>query len=259
MIFSQANNSKLGILGTKAPEVSKSDLPLFVQQQKNNCNFLLRVADNSQVMDDTGDAARIASNNFKNTSNQTDWMPLSDHPQNSSAQRTMTGLVIGSLTNPNYNTGDLRSASYRSTDATNSSHDAGLSPDAGASNRPTPNSNASSDTRSNQHPGQGNQSSLTSYETSPSTSNQNISNTPSDSRSMSGFFSGNPDYSNIGPTGLTPDTSYNMAETPDLPQGWESSQTTGLTPVGEGVFRHLMALSSVEPLEAMDLNWEGGS
>ncbi|RDW88831.1 hypothetical protein BP6252_00863 [Coleophoma cylindrospora] len=253
------SNDKLGMSGTNAPTSGTSNLPPFISQQKNECNFL-RVLDDSQAMDDPAEDIGIASNGLKNTSDHSDWMPLPDHSQNRNlgAQRTITGLVVGSLTNPTYDPANVSGTSYRPSDTTSSSHDAGLSPDTTASNRPTPNSNASSDTRPNQHRGQGNQSSITSYDTSPSTSNQAMVNTP-DNRSMSSFFSGNPDYSTMGQTGLTPDANFNMAETTDLPQGWENSQPTGLTPVGEGVFRHLMVLSSVEPLEAMDLNWEGGS
>jgi hypothetical protein len=78
---------------------------------------------------------------------------------------------------------------------------------------------------------------------------------------MSSFFSTQPDYSSIPATGLTPDNNFSMPETPgrsfDVPSGWEmSNQTTGLTPVGEGVFRTLMGLGSMDP---MDLGWEGGS
>jgi hypothetical protein len=71
---------------------------------------------------------------------------------------------------------------------------------------------------------------------------------------MSSFFSTQPDYSNIVPTGLTPDNTFTMPETPDrsfdVPSGWEmnNQQTTGLTPVGEGVFRTLMGLGPMDPM-----------
>jgi len=80
---------------------------------------------------------------------------------------------------------------------------------------------------------------------------------------MSSFFSGNPDYSSIPATGMTPDANFSMPETPGrdfaVPTGWEmSGQTTGLTPVGEGVFRHLMGLGPMGQMDPMDLeSWEG--
>jgi len=77
---------------------------------------------------------------------------------------------------------------------------------------------------------------------------------------MSSFFSTQPYYSSI-PVGLTPDNTFSMPETSsrsfNVPSGWEmNNQTTGLTPVGEGVFRTLMGLG---PMDPMDLGWEGGS
>lgn len=77
---------------------------------------------------------------------------------------------------------------------------------------------------------------------------------------MDAFFATQPDYSSTNPPGLTPDP-FNMPETPGrdfpIPNGWEmSQQTTGLTPVGEGMFRQLMGLG---PMDPMDLGWEGGS
>ena len=71
---------------------------------------------------------------------------------------------------------------------------------------------------------------------------------------MGSFFQGTTDFSNIQSSGLTPDnTTFSMAETPgrqfEVP-GWEMSntQTTGLTPVGEGVFRQLMGLGPMDPM-----------
>ena len=57
---------------------------------------------------------------------------------------------------------------------------------------------------------------------------------------------------------MTPDSNaFSMPETPgrafDVPSGWEmnnqmNGQTTGLTPVGEGVFRHLLGLGPMDPM-----------
>jgi hypothetical protein len=129
--------------------------------------------------------------------------------------------------------------------------DTGLSPDTqSSSNRPTPNS-GSSDSRSSLRPGQ-QSSGSGSYETSPAASASRLPAT--DGRAMSSFFATQPDYSNISSTGMTPDNNaFVMPETPgrgfDVPPGWEmSQQTTGLTPVGEGVFRQLMGLSPMDPM-----------
>jgi len=78
---------------------------------------------------------------------------------------------------------------------------------------------------------------------------------------MSSFFASQPDYREIPSSGLTPENTFTLPETPGrdypVPSGWEmSQQTTGLTPVGEGVYRQLMGLG---PMDPMDLGWEGGS
>jgi len=191
---------------------------------------------------------------------QTNWMPLPDHAATDSGnevQRNLQGLAIGDIhRSAAYGSGDLHS--YGNSDSSNGA-DTGLSPDTtqSSSNRPTPNASTPSDSRPNLKQGQSN-SGAVSYETSPASSHQN--RPPADSRSMSSFFSTQPDYSNIPSTGMTPD--FSMPETPgrgfEVPHGWEMSNqpTSGLTPVGEGVFRQLLGLG---PMDAMDIAWEGGS
>ena len=196
---------------------------------------------------------------------QANWMPLPEHRREQTGepgaevQRTLQGLAIGILPQTNYRAGDLNSNGYGNSDSSNTG-DTSLSPDTGhsASNRPTPNSTTPSDTRPGLQPGT-NTSGGPSYETSPVASHQRVPTT--DGRSMSSFFTTQPDYSSIPATGFTPDNAFTMPETPGkdfpVPSGWEmSAQTTGLTPVGEGVFRHLMELGQMDP---MDLGWEGGS
>ncbi|KAH6719173.1 fungal-specific transcription factor domain-containing protein [Leptodontidium sp. MPI-SDFR-AT-0119] len=185
---------------------------------------------------------------------QTNWMPLPDHPPADSGhevQRTLQGLAIGEVRRPApYGSGDVNS--YGRSESSNGA-DTGLSPDTAnsSSNRPTPNASTPSDSRPNLQPGQSN-SGAASYETSPASSHQN--RPAVDSRSMSAFFSTQPDYGNIPATGMTPDNTFTMPETPgrgfDVPSGWEMSNqgTTGLTPVGEGVFRQLLGLG---PMDAM--------
>jgi len=194
---------------------------------------------------------------------QPNWMPITDHPpgeHGQDVQRTLQGLAIGtsSLSRPNYGTGDMNSTGYANENS--NSADTGLSPDTAhsSSNRPTPNSTTPSEPRSNLQPGSN--SGGSSYETSPASSHQARQPT-ADGRSMNSFFATQPDYSGISASGLTPENSFTMPETPGrdfpLPNGWEmSQQTTGLTPVGEGVFRQLMGLG---PMDPMDLGWEGGS
>ncbi|CZS90503.1 related to Zn(II)2Cys6 transcriptional activator [Rhynchosporium graminicola] len=192
---------------------------------------------------------------------QSSWMPLPDHPAADSGQgvrRTLQGLVINESRRPaTFVSLDL---SYGNSESSTGA-DMGISPDTtnSSSNRPTPNASTPSDSRLNRQSGQSN-SGAPSFEASPNATHQNLPT--SDSRSMSAFFSTAPDYGNIPATGLTPDNTFSMPETPgrefDVPAGWEMSnqQTSGLTPVGEGVFRHLMGLG---PMDAMDLAWEGGS
>jgi hypothetical protein len=176
---------------------------------------------------------------------QQDWMHIGVgnnlHPSGPDVQHGMQALALGS--------------GYGTTE-NGISTDTGLSPDSN-SNRLTPNSTTSSESRVNPQSAHNN-SGITSYETSPASSSQ----PRTESRMMSAFFSGQPDYNDIPSTGMTPDSNaYHMPETPgrdfSIPAGWEmGQQNTGMTPVGEGVFRQLMGLG---PLDPMDLGWEGGS
>jgi hypothetical protein len=71
---------------------------------------------------------------------------------------------------------------------------------------------------------------------------------------------GTHDHRTIPTTGLTPDNTFSMPATPGrdfAPPGWETNgQTTGFTPIGEGVFRQLYGLGPLDPMP-MDLGWEG--
>lgn len=207
------------------------------------------------------DPASAESANARTDSfgDQPNWMPIDSQlsaEQGQNVQRNLQGLAIGDMASINITT-----ASYLNREMNNSSGygnsessttaDTGLTPDTAnsASNRPTPNASTPSDTRPSLKPGQS--SGGPSYESSPATSNQRIPST--DGRAMGSFFASQPDYSNITATGLTPDNTFTMPETPgrsfDVPSGWEmSNQTTGLTPVGEGVFRTLMGLGPMDPM-----------
>jgi hypothetical protein len=213
--------------------------------------------------------ASAGSANARNDSfgDQPNWMPIDSQlptDQGQEVQRNLQGLAIGSMASISITTGSYRNSEMNNNSGYGNSEssataDSRLSPDTAnsTSNRPTPNASTPSDTRPSLQPGQ--TSGGTSYETSPASSHQRLPTT--DGRTLGSFFSTQPDYSNIPASGLTPDNTFTMPETPgrsfDVPSGWEmSNQTTGLTPVGEGVFRQLMGLG---PMDPMDIGWEGGS
>jgi hypothetical protein len=191
---------------------------------------------------------------------QLNWLPLSNNQTETQGQevhRTLQGLVLGSRSSYGGPV-DSSSTGYGNSGSSNGA-ESGLSPDTGhsSSNRPTPNSTTPSETRANVQAGQ-NSSRGTSYETSPASAHQARVPT-TDGRAFGSFFSSQPDYSSIPATGLTPENTFSMPETPgrDLSTpGWDmSGQTTGLTPIGDGVFRHLYGLGPMGDLP-MDLGWE---
>jgi hypothetical protein len=207
------------------------------------------------------DPTSAESTNARNDSfgDQPNWMPIDSQlsaDQGQNVQRNLQGLAIGdmasiSIPTSNYLNRELNNSSGYGNSESSTTADTGLSPDTtnSASNRPTPNASTPSDTRPSLKQGQN--SGGASYETSPATSNQRLPTT--DGRALGSFFSTQPDYSNITASGLTPDNTFTMPETPgrsfDIPSGWEmSNQTTGLTPVGEGVFRTLMGLGPMDPM-----------
>lgn len=196
----------------------------------------------------------VPSDHMHTIGDLSDWMPLPEHTnalKGHEVQRTLQGLAIGEIQQP---AGfDMNSTSYGNSGSSNDT-DTGMSPSTNStSNRPTPNDSTSSDSRTKSNAGQ-NSSGRASYETSPDVSD-NTRLPATDGRAFSSFFSTQPDYSATLPsTGLTPDNTFSMPDTPgrgfDVPSGWEMSNqgTTGLTPVGEGVFRQLLGLG---PMDAM--------
>lgn len=278
------SDDNLGISSARAPQLGpQTTTTAGGIRVQNQCNFL-RISDDINPMDDNSPTGPTAtSNDFRSESDpaaaesanarndsfgdQPNWMPIdsqlsSDQGQN--VQRNLQGLAIEdmasiSITTANYLNREMNNGSGYGNSESNTTADSGLSPDTAnsTSNRPTPSASTPSDTRPSLQPGQ--TSGGKSYETSPASSNQRLPT--ADGRALGSFFSTQPDYSNIPSTGLTPDNTFTMPETPgrsfDVPSGWEmSNQTTGLTPVGEGVFRTLMGLG---PMDPMDIGWEGGS
>jgi len=186
------------------------------------------------------------------------WLNFSPTGQGQEVQQNMETLAIDSLQTQRVS--DLSSgSSYMNSEGSNSASggsggDAGLSPDTqqSNSNRPTPKSSTPSDSRLNLQAGQTG-SAGTSYETSPASSHNVQVPREGDHRIMDSFFSGQPDFSNIPSTGLTPGNQFSMPETPGREfggsSGWElNGQTNSLTPVGEGVLRQLMGLGPLDPM-----------
>lgn len=231
----------------------------------NECNYM-RISRISEISVDpnstkvpSGDpdppSASSAIGRTETAGEGSDWINFQSHQpteQGRDAQHNLQNLAIGSL--PTQRITEISSAGgsnyMNTTDGSNNGGDSGLSPDTqhSNSNRPTPNSTTPSESRSNLQPG-ATGSGGTSYETSPASSH-NARAPSADGRSMSSFFNGQPDYSNIPSTGLTPGGQFSMPETPgrdfDVPNGWD--QTNGLTPVGEGVLRQLMGLGPLDPM-----------
>lgn len=223
------------------------------------CNFI-RISNEICVVDETNPTqgnlqseptSATGTDSFNRSTNWTAAPAVGDND----VQRTLTGLSLGNLaTNPYPPNQDGSGTGGYMNSETSQSMDTGHSPSTtqSSSNRPTPNSSTDSEPRQNK-PGQ--QSTRNgSFEISPTDTGSR--GPVADTRAMSSFFQGQPDYTDISATGMTPDNGngvFAMPETPgrgfDVPPGWEmSGQTTGLTPVGEGVFRQLMGLSPMDPM-----------
>lgn len=263
-VFAYSDDS-LGIASAKPPKIGQSSDGPPHGILGNDCNFM-RLARDVPVVDEAS-PTRTNSQSEPASATRTDSFANGrgnwDNPASGSGpdvQRTLQGLALGDIPNNPYSLDrGPGTGGYVNSEAS-ASNDTGLSPDTtqSTSNRPTPNSSTTSDSRPNLQPGHG--SGSASFETSPAASG-GARLPATDGRSMSSFFANQPDYSGISSTGMTPDSNaFVMPETPgrgfDVPPGWEmSQQSTGLTPVGEGVFRQLMGLG---PMDPMDIGWEGG-
>ncbi|KAH6678397.1 fungal-specific transcription factor domain-containing protein [Halenospora varia] len=263
------SDDNLGLSSAKMPNMGgapRSVTTGFPPNGRNECMFLSVLDDeipSPSKENPTPDTATVRNAPAAEGAN---WTPFEAPHSNTNrvnsqqeVHRTLEGLAIASGSQSHYGTNN--SSSYINSESSNNGADSGLSPDTAnsASNRPTPNSTTPSDSRPNLQPGQNN-SGGTSYETSPASSH-NPALPVTDGRALNSYFPGNADFSNLSSTGMTPDGGFTMPETPgrtfEVPAGWENiQQTTGLTPVGEGVFRQLMGLG---PMDPMDLGWEGSS
>jgi hypothetical protein len=195
----------------------------------------------------------IGSANAQTREEQT-WLPYTaSQTQGKNVQRTLQDLAISPMDALPQRAGDTTSGSSYVNSGSSNGADTGLSPDTSHSNsnRPTPSASTPSESLSSLQARPTNSGSA-SFETSPASTHARAPTTTADGRSMQAFFSGQPDYNGIQPTGLTPDNNFSLPETPgrqfDVPSGWEMSNQSNLTPVGEGVFRHLMGLGSMDPM-----------
>jgi hypothetical protein len=212
------------------------------QQPRNECTYM-RLSDEIQeeAPTATGPVAS-ASNNQNYSDHSLDSTYGTGTDQGSNVRDALGNLAIhttpalfDTFNNPNNNVNG--GSSYNGGDL-------GLSPDTAnsSSNRPTPSSTTPSDSRPNLQSNRA-KSANGSHETSPL---PHPSNDPNRHGPMDPFFPGQGGFSSISGTGMTPENTY----VPDVP-GWENishNQTTGLTPVGEGVFRQLMGLGPMDPM-----------
>ena len=210
----------------------------------NECIFIARI----QEEDGTSSSVDVQAIDFSPPAEASpDWGHVQAHNRQD-MQRSIQGLVIGSA----YGSDNMGNGNYN----TNKNHDGsnststGRSPDTN-SNRPTPSSTTASDSLGQNR--QPNNQSNSSYESSPAASTHLNQQLPKHPTNANSYFTTNADY-NTTSTGLTPDNgngngAFGLPETPggtfEVPAGWEQ-QGTAMTPIGEGVFRHLMGLGPME-------------
>ncbi|KAJ5047349.1 uncharacterized protein L3040_003176 [Drepanopeziza brunnea f. sp. 'multigermtubi'] len=269
----------LGISSAEMPKIGQgpNGLPNTFRKPGGECNFMRIPEGAGNPMDDVSstkdpndfrrgsepNSAGPSNSNANHFGDQTNWMPLPDHPPTdtgNAVQQTLQGLATGEIHRSTAYGPGLSNNRFGNSESSNGV-DTGLSPGTAisSSNRPTPIASTPSDSLSNLQPGQ---SDSTSYETSAAATHLSKHLPGSDTRTMQGFSPNQQVYNGIAATGMTPDGTFGMTATPrrgfDLQSSWEMSSQpiTGLTPVGEGVFRQLLGLG---PMDAMDLGWEGGS
>lgn len=208
----------------------------------DQCNFI-KIVDND---DSPGEAPGLDGN----------WLGGTNLPNGEVHPAGMQGVLQGlsqentGLLFDNTASGHSQMSSFGQSSSSNNV-DLDLSSDQNHSDRPTP----SSSTASSLQPGQNQQgrphSGRSSFDASPASSHQ-----PGDpTRAANAFFNHTPDFANVGPTGMTPGSTFSLPATPrdfTVSNGWEMSNQ-GLTPVGEGVFQQLMGMGP------MDMAWDGTS
>ncbi|KAI6713424.1 fungal specific transcription factor domain-containing protein [Diplocarpon mali] len=263
------SEDNLGISSAKMPKIGQgpNGLPNTFRNFQGECNYMRIMNENGNAMDDTSatgasnskiDFRRESaggSNHQRDGFGEANWIPLPDHSPtdttNEVRQNPKALAIGGNRQSAVHGSGDLNSSGYGHSESSNAAETRlSLGTTRSSSNRPTPNVSTPSDSRPNLQPGHSGSGSA-SYETSPA------ANLPkhllgSDSSILQAFFADQPEYSSIPRTGLTPSSAMSMPETPecafDVAAEWEVSNqpTTGLTPVGDGVFRQLLGLGPLD-------------
>ncbi len=209
----------------------------------DQCNFL-KIIDNDDSPGKTPglDADWLGGTSLRNSE---------VHPV--SMQGVLQGLSQGNAgqmyDNPGSSHGQM--GGYGQSNSANNV-DLDLSSDQNHSDRPTPSSSTASSLQPGQNQPGRSHSERSSFDASPVSSHQPQGDT---SRAANAFFNHTPDFANVGPTGMTPGSTFSLPATPrdfTVPNGWEMSNQ-GLTPVGEGVFQQLMGMGP------MDMAWDGST
>ncbi|KAI1845643.1 hypothetical protein JX266_008254 [Neoarthrinium moseri] len=237
---------------------------------KNDCHFTKLVDDDGNpatapdLVTPSGTSGAQAPTGF-DSSNQS-WMTGEPQSQQLPTRERSTGpdaassgmhpsLFHNAPASTRYTPGFVDSQSSGTADMSVSPH-----PES-ASSRPTPNSSSASENR-NAASGALPNSGQTSFDASPVGGQQPLGTQAELDAATAAFFSDANNFSmQTSGTGMTPGRSFVMPDSSGngygLPEGWNimTQQTTGMTPVAEGVLRHLM---DMPPMDAMDLGWDSG-
>jgi hypothetical protein len=232
---------------------------------KDNCDFLKPSGDdgNPTGRPDIVESGQNSGSQGTNGYDSARW--LSSEQQQLPTRERSTGPDSGS----NVMIPPMMFANHRVTPnggyvdtQSNGTNDMSVSPHPD-SNRPTPNSSSASEQRNNSTSAPSRpvtDSGRTSYDASPIGGNQTLGTQAEIDAATVAFFS---DANNYGMptqgTGMTPGRNYvlpdNQGNHYAVSDGWAVMPgQTGMTPVAEGVLRHLM---DMPPMDAMDLGWEG--
>jgi hypothetical protein len=229
---------------------------------KNDCDFLKGGEDGNPI--GRPDLVEPAQNPDTRVTGSYDALPwsMNDQQQLSTRERSIgpdsgSNVMIPPIMFANHracpNGGYIETPSSGSNDMSVSSHHESQS------NRPTPNSSSASEQRNNSTSRPVTESGQTPYDTSPIGANPSLGTQAELDAASAAFFSDANNYSmQSSGTGMTPGRSFVMPDTSGnhygVPNGWVMQGQPGMTPVAEGVLRHLM---DMPPMDAMDLGWEG--
>ncbi|ETS88129.1 hypothetical protein PFICI_01957 [Pestalotiopsis fici W106-1] len=233
---------------------------------KNECHFLKTTGDDGNaaaapdIVQPTSNSG-MGSNADYNPASQM-WMQNDQQQLPTREQSTAPDSGPRSMSNPMMfhagahpsRTGYVDASSSRTNAMSASPH-----PD-NSSDRPTPNSSSASEHRNGT-------SGRTSFDASPIGVGQQHMTTQAevDAAAVAFFSETNQFNMNTPALNMTAGRGFGMPDTlPDgsnhgyaMPDAWNMmpGQTTGMTPIADGVLRHLM---DMPPMDAMDLGWEQG-